>query len=120
MNQTSTQIVSEQANAPHDAAEAVRLFVDILDAEKSLALRADLEGLESITDIKREALLELSRFSLDDVTHAEISRRAKENILLMRHIAAFFKSLTVDDGSSTYTTAGTRNQAMFGRPRGAL
>lgn len=117
-----------EASAPFDDAfasvtnadEAVGLFVALLAEERERARRADLDGLAELADPKFRALTLLAKFDVSDDVREELARRARENILLIRHLAAFFKSLTVDEERSTYTTAGTRNQAVLGRNLGAL
>lgn len=103
-----------------NADEAVALFAALLTEERERARRADLDGLAELADPKFRVLVLLSKFEVSDGVRQELARRAKDNILLIRHLAAFFKSLTVDEARSTYTTAGTRNQAVLGRNLGAL
>ena len=112
---------SESTLLPASAGvHAVSHFESLLDEEKRCAIAADLQGLAALQEPKSQALVELHRYQHTEETRERLAKRARANLLLMRHIVAFYKSMTIDEGSSTYTTAGTRTMNGFSRPRGAL
>jgi len=85
-----------------NAAEA---FAAALEAERQAALRADFETLLRVQDEKRE-LLPALREHEDQALVAQLSERARKNLVLLRQLLATVQGALGVANESAYTASG--------------
>ena len=83
-------------------------FSSLLDAERTAALAADLESLAALQIEKERTLAELGAAPPPPEEQAEIVRKARANVGLLRQLAELHRALLVGEnaGSATYGPTG--------------
>lgn len=95
------------------------VFGQVLDEERQLALRADVDGLAAIQDKKRELLSQLSSSDVPEREIAELKLKALTNVQLIRHLVACLQGLSAPP-APTYTAGGARPSSNQSRSWGRL
>ena len=85
-----------------DVAEA---FAHALEVERQAALHADFETLVRVQEEKRELLSQLKQHG-DKALVAELSERARKNIVLMRQLLVTMQGALGVGNESAYTSSG--------------
>ena len=98
---------------------AAAAFAEVLDAERTFALAADVDALSALQDKKRAALAVLLESSATEQEVSELRARALSNIQLMRHLVKCLSGI-VSPEAATYTQAGARPSGGLSRSWGRL
>lgn len=78
-------------------------FSALLDAERQAALAADVGALAALQGDKESVLAELAAAPPSAEAQAEIVRKARTNVGLLRQLADLHRALLVDDGGAGMT-----------------
>jgi len=108
-----------EAPAPTDPPGLLAELRELLEAERQAALRADVDGLLALQESKRVALAALDTRSLPAEELDPLSRRARSNVALMRHLVDCLRGLASTQTNGTYAPDGGLAPRP-GRSRGAL
>jgi len=111
---TSEAVVEQSA-----AFGIVAAFGEVLDRERALALRADVDGLAEIQEEKRALLQKLQASGAPDAETAKLKQQALSNVQLIRHLVACLSGLS-SPPASTYTAGGGRPSGTMSRSWGRL
>jgi hypothetical protein len=86
--------------------EAAQAFARALDEERAAALRADFDALLRVQEEKRALLPELKQGLAPDIA-ADLSERARKNLVLLRTLHACVQGyLGIEVEDPTYTAQG--------------
>lgn len=99
--------------------EATEAFVNALLKERECALRADVAGLDTVQEEKRQALALLLDERPSEEDMAIIRAQAFENVRLIRHLVTCLQGILAPQGA-TYTAEGELPLGSPGRSRGRL
>jgi hypothetical protein len=99
--------------------DVVVAFGEVLDRERALALRADVDGLAEIQEEKRALLQMLQASGAPDAETAKLKQQALSNVQLIRHLVACLSGLS-SPPASTYTAGGGRPSGAMSRSWGRL
>ena len=80
----------------------------LLDEEHEAAKSADLERLVSLQEAKRAAVVSLGAIPPSDDERSALAIAARENLVLIRHLAMMFRALAGTGVAVTYGAAGQR------------
>lgn len=94
-------------------------FDKVLDDERALALRADVDGLASIQEEKRVVLARLIDSGVSASETSPLREKALANVQLIRHLVACLQGLSASTGP-TYDASGGRPLNMMRRSWGSL
>ena len=92
--------------------DLVTEFAKVLEAERCLAIRADVDALGAIQEEKRVLLDKLLVSGAPPAETEKLRKKAFANVQLIRHLVACLQGLS-SPSSPTYNAGG-------GRPEGAL
>lgn len=99
----------------------VEAFMALLRQERWAARRADSALLERLQADKRALLPALQAASLSDKTRQELSREARRNVLLVRHLVDCLAGMCGQTVSrATYDALGRPGQPSIQTIRGQL
>lgn len=94
-------------------------FSKVLDAERALALSADVDGLGAIQSEKRMLLDKLLASGASTEETEPLRERAMANVQLIRHLVACLQGLSQPTGP-TYDAGGGRSLRPVSRSWGRL
>lgn len=94
-------------------------FAKVLDVERALALKADVDGLGSIQEEKRVLLDKLLASGASEAETAPLRERVMANVQLIRHLVACLQGICAPAGP-TYTAGGGRSLRPMTRSWGRL
>jgi hypothetical protein len=99
--------------------DVVVAFGEVLDRERALALKADVDGLAEIQEEKRALLQQLQVSGAPEAETAKLKQQALSNVQLIRHLVACLQGLSTPP-ASTYTAGGGRPTGTMSRSWGRL
>ena len=80
----------------------------LLDEEREAAKAANLERLVELQEAKRAAVESLGAIPPSDEEHSALAIAARENLVLIRHLASMYRALAGGGVAVTYGAAGQR------------
>jgi len=99
--------------------DVLAAFGEVLERERALALRADVDGLAEIQEEKRALLQMLQTSGAPEVETAKLKQQALSNVQLIRHLVACLQGLSAPP-APTYTAGGGRPSGTMSRSWGRL
>lgn len=90
-------------------------FTKVLDAERAIALRADVDALGAIQQEKRVLLDKLLAANVPAPECDALRKKALANIQLIRHLVACLQGLSSPSDSPTYNAGGARPESALSR-----
>lgn len=99
--------------------DVVTEFSKVLDHERMLAIRADVDGLAAIQEEKRALLAELLASGAPEEVTAPLKNKALSNVQLIRHLVVCLQGLSAPP-AATYTAGGGRPSNAPSRSLGRL
>lgn len=116
---TELTLASEAVVEQSAAFGIVAAFGEVLDRERALALRADVDGLAEIQEEKRALLQQLQVSGAPEAETAKLKQQALSNVQLIRHLVVCLQGLS-SPPASTYTAGGGRPSGTMSRSWGRL
>ena len=99
--------------------DVIAEFAQVLETERQFALSADIDGLVSLQEHKREVLTRLLASDAPAEQTRELREQALANIQLMRHLVVCLQGLSAPE-ALTYTAEGSRPLETMRRSWGSL
>jgi hypothetical protein len=100
--------------------DVVTEFAKVLETERQIALRADVDALGAIQEEKRVLLDKLLASGAPEAETENLRKKALANVQLIRHLVACLQGLSTPPGGPTYTAGGGRAAGTLSRSWGRL
>lgn len=95
--------------------DMVAELTKVLDAERAVALRADVDALGAIQQEKRVLLDKLLAANVPIPECDELRKKALANVQLIRHLVACLKGISSPDDTPTYNAGGASPEVALSR-----